>query len=90
MDISQKALHAELFEVAFSRAQLFVTLWSVVCRSPLFMGFSSLEYWSGLPSLSPEDLPDPRIKPECPALQADFLLPKPPGKHMYLYIIILI
>ena len=90
MDTSQKALHAVLFEVAFSRAQLFMTLWTVVRQSPVSIGFSSLEYWSGLPCLSPEDLSDPRIKPECPALQADFLLPEPPGKHMYHYIMILI
>ena len=27
------------------------------------MGFSRQEYWSGLPCLSPKDLPDPGIKP---------------------------
>ena len=31
------------------------------------------EYWSGLPFPSPEDLPDPGIKPWSPALQADSL-----------------
>ena len=30
------------------------------------MGFSRQEYWSGLPFPSPEDLPDPRIKPRSP------------------------
>ena len=38
MDTSQKALHAVLFEVAFSRAQLFMTLWTVVHQAPLSMG----------------------------------------------------
>ena len=38
------------------------------------------EYWSGLPSLSPGDLPDPGIEPGSPALQADCLLAEPPGK----------
>ena len=37
------------------------------------MGFSRQEYWSGLPFPSPEDLPDPGIKPRSPALQADSL-----------------
>ena len=37
------------------------------------MGFSKQEYWSGLPFPSPEDLPDPGIKPRSPALQADSL-----------------
>ena len=36
--------------------------------APLSMGLSTQEYWSGLPFLSPEDLPDPGIKPRSPAL----------------------
>jgi len=42
------------------------------------MGFSRQEYWSGLPFPSPRDLPDPRIEPGSPELQADFskVLPK--------------
>ena len=35
---------------------------------------------SGLPFPSPEDLPDPGIKPGSPELQADSLRPEPPGK----------
>ena len=34
------------------------------------MGFSRQEYWSGLTFPSPGDIPDPRIKPGSPALQA--------------------
>ena len=30
-------------------------------------------YWSELPFLSPEDLPNPGIEPGCPVLQADSL-----------------
>ena len=33
----------------------------------LSMGFSSEEYWSGSPFPSPENLPDPGIKPAFPA-----------------------
>ena len=44
------------------------------------MGFSKQEYWSGLPFLSPEDLPDPGVEPRSPALQADALTSEPPGK----------
>ena len=44
------------------------------------MRFSRQEYWSGLPFPSPEDLPDPGIKPGSPALQADALLSEPPVK----------
>ena len=38
------------------------------------------ECWNGLPFPSPEDLPDPGIKPWSPALQADALPSEPPGK----------
>ena len=37
------------------------------------MGFSRQEYWSGLPFLSPGELPDPGIEPKFPALLADAL-----------------
>jgi len=41
------------------------------------MGYSRQEYRSGVSCPSPRDLPDPGIKPVCPAapaLQADSLL----------------
>ena len=47
----------------FSCVWLFVTLWTVACQAPLFMGFSRQEYWSGLPCPSPGHLPDPGIEP---------------------------
>ena len=37
------------------------------------MGFFSQEYCSGYPFPFLGDLPEPRIKPGCPALQADSL-----------------
>ena len=40
------------------------------------MEFSRQEYWSGLPFLSPGDLPDPEIEF---ALQANSLLSEPPA-----------
>ena len=42
-------------------------------------GFSRQEYWSGVPSPSPGDLPDPGIEPRSPALEADALTSEPPG-----------
>ena len=46
------------------------------------MGFSRLEYWSGLPFPSPEDLPDPGIKPRSPVLGGN-------GRfNLYIYIYI--
>ena len=47
--------------------------WTVACQTPLSMGFFRQEYWSGLPFPSPEDLPNPGIKPRSPTLQADDL-----------------
>ena len=41
------------------------------------MRFSRQEYWSGLPFLSPEDLPDPGTEVVSPALQADSLRSEP-------------
>ena len=60
----------------FSCVQLFVTPWTVAHQAPVSMGFSRQEYQSGLPFPSPEDLPNPGIKPaslEAPALQTDSL-----------------
>ena len=56
------------------------TLWTVVSQTPLSMGFSRQEYWSGLPFPSPGDLPNPGIEPGSPALEADALTSEPPGK----------
>ena len=44
------------------------------------MEFSRQEYWNGLLLPSPVDLPNPRIKPRSPALQADALTSEPQGK----------
>ena len=43
------------------------------------MEFSRQEYWSGLPFLSPGDLPNSGIEPGSLALQADALPSEPPG-----------
>ena len=55
----------------FSHAQLFVILWTVACQTPLSMGFSRQEYWSGSPCPPSGYLPNPGIEPGLPALQAD-------------------
>ena len=50
--------------------------WTIVSQAPLSMEFSRQENWSGLPFLSPRDLPNPGIDPTClasPALQVDAL-----------------
>ena len=53
---------------SLSRVRFFATPQTVVHHAPEKMGFSRQEYWSGLPFPSPEDLPNPGIKPRFPAL----------------------
>ena len=45
---------------------LLATPWTVARQAPLSMGFPRQGYFSGLPSPSPGDLPDPGIKPTSP------------------------
>ena len=46
----------------FSHVQFYATLWTSACQTPLFMGFSRQEHWTGLSCHSPGDLPDSGIK----------------------------
>ena len=59
---------------------LFAAPWPIAYQAPQSMGFSRQEYWSGLPFLSPEDLPNLGIEPGSPALHIDTLPSEPPGK----------
>ena len=47
----------------FSRIWISATLWTVVHQITLSLVFSRQEYWSGLPCLPPESLPNPGIEP---------------------------
>ena len=73
---------------SLSRLRLFATPRTVAYQAPpsMSMGFSRIEYWSGLPFPSPGDLPDPGIAPGSPALQADALPSKPPGNVSFMYL----
>ena len=71
----------EMGEVkSLSRIRLLATPWTAASQAPPSMGFSRQEYWSGAPLPSPGDLPDSGIEPGSPALQADALPSKSPGK----------
>ena len=51
------------------------------------MRFPRQEYWSGLPFLTPGDLPDPGIRPTSlasPALAGRFFTTEPPEKPMFI------
>ena len=63
----------------------FVTLWAAACQTPLSMGFSRQEYWSGLPCPPPGDLPNPGTEPmslTSPHWQVGSLPLEPPGKPL--------
>ena len=79
--LKMKICHCLLFKVKvklLTCVRFFATPWTVAHQAPLSMGFSRQEYWSGLPFLSPGDLPDSGIEPGSPALQADALLSEAP------------
>ena len=62
------------------------TPWTAAYQAPQSMEFSRQEYWSGLPFISPGDLPNPGIELGSSALQANALSSEPPGKPHGLYI----
>ena len=49
-----------------------MTPWTVTRQTPLSMGLSQQEYWSGLPFPPPEELSEPGIEPMSPALTGGF------------------
>ena len=65
---------------SLTRAQLFVTPWTVACQAPLSMGFSRQEDWSGVPFPSPSDLSDSGTELMSPALAGGFFTTEPPEK----------
>ena len=68
-----------------SRVLLFASPWTTARQAPLSMKFPREEYWSGLPSPPPGDLPDPGIKPTSlmsPVLAGGCFTTEPPGKPM--------
>ena len=75
----------ELLTVVCARlvTQVCLTLYDSFLRPWDFPGFSRQEYWSGLPSPPPGNLPDPGIKPMSlviPALTGGFFTTEPAGK----------
>ena len=60
-----------------SHVWLSATLWAIACQSPLSMGFSRQECWSGLPFPIPGAPSNPGIEPRSPELQADSSVSEP-------------
>ena len=59
--------------VALVVSDSLLTLWTVAHQAPLSTGFSSQEYWSGLPCSPPGDLSHLGIELTSPALWVDSL-----------------
>ena len=56
-----------------SHVRIFATLCTVAHHAPLFMGLPRHEYWSGWPSSTPGNLPDPGVEPALLRWQVDSL-----------------
>ena len=55
--------------------------WTIAHQAPLPMEFSRQEYWSGVPFLTPGDLPNPGVEPASlasPALAGGFFTTSDP------------
>ena len=73
--VSFKSIGKSLSSAILSSIRLFATLRTVSHQSPLSMGFSRQESWSGLPCPPLGDLPNPGIEPvsfKSPALSGRF------------------
>ena len=69
----------EICVCMLSHVRLCVTPRAIASQTPLSVGFSRQEYWSGLPCPPPGDLLSPGIEPVSPELQVDSLPAEPPG-----------
>ena len=70
----------------FSHVRFLLIPWSIAHQAPLSMGLSQQEYWSGLPFLFPEYLPDTGTEPKTPAFPAltgGFFTTAPPGSSCF-------
>ena len=70
---------------SLSHVQLFYNTMDCSPPGSSVHGILRKEHWSGLPCPPPGDLPNPGIEPQSPALQADSLPTKPPGKPALRY-----
>ena len=78
----------------FSHVWLFATLCTIAHQAPLSTGFSRQEYWSGLPYLSPGDLPNPQgtepMSLMSTILAGEFFTTSTTWEAIYIYIYIYI
>ena len=75
--IYMQYMHTFYVKVKVLVTQLCLTLfnpWTVAHQALLSMEYSRQEYWSGLPSRSPGDLPNPWIEPSSPSVGRFFTI----------------
>ena len=65
-----------------SHVQLFEIPWTAILSTPLPIGFSRQEYWSGLPFPHPGDLPHPGTESTSSALAGGFFTSESHGKPL--------
>ena len=78
-------VYIQVSNSVLSHVRPFATLDCSPPGSSLSMGFFRQEYWSGLSSPSPEDLPNLEIEPTFPALQVHSLPTEPSGKPITVF-----
>ena len=76
-DQKKKVTKSKLVSVSCSAVSESLKPFRLLCP----WDFCRQEYWSGLQFPSPGALPNPRFESGPPTLQADSLLPEPPGKQ---------
>ena len=71
-------MHTCVIVVVYLLSCVFLTPWTIAFQAPPSMEFSRQDYWCGLPFPSPDNLPNPDIKP---ALACGYFTTEPAGKH---------
>ena len=61
-------------------SESFATPWTLAHQAPLCMGFPRQEYWSGLPSPSLGNVPNPETETSSPTLTGRFFTTEPSWK----------
>ena len=73
-------LNLVMVVLLLSHVQLFATLWTIAHQAPLSRGILQARMWGWVAIPLSRGSSPLRIKPQCPALQADSLSTELPGK----------
>ena len=81
-DVDIPILESPAFVLLLGHIHLFGTPWTAAHKAPLSMGFSSQEYWPGLPSPPPGELRRSEVVSTPPASTGWLLTAETPGKPL--------